>query len=397
MKTFISSFFVCLLLLSTIWGADDFIKGVDFTGGGVSTSRLNQLVDNATVTTNRGLVIYTNSAPSSAFSRYLWMDYTTTIPTVKVYSLSGGGWSNITATAVIAANSVGQGALQQNAVSRSNLVDNIINSDKLEASSVVTSKIASGNVTSNSIGQAVISSYHLVQNAVVSSNITDAAIIASKLAPNSVGVTNLQSGFALQGTNIAPATVTSNNIAEASIALTNLASSPTGLYAARANAANTGFEWARPGLIQMITTNTGSYVGLSGTLYTVDGNTVAPTTSDGVQIFSLTITPKSASSKLRITCKTPFGCTSAANITTAVYIPANSADAIAATAIYLNGSTWYNSCNIDYSMTSGTTDPITFTVRIMGSANTAGLNGRNTAAAALGGVGNASFTIEEIL
>lgn len=220
--TFVGTYLASLGLMVA---GDDLVKGYDFTGSSsVTAAKLNQLVDNATPGTNRGLVYYSPSAPSASYYRYLWLDPSTAIPGLKVYSTNGGGWSNIIASVSFSQNSIAAGVLQQNAVSTTNIVDNGISSSKIAAGAVTSSKLGLQSVDATNIVNNTITSTQIATNGLATVNYADASVTAAKLAAGSVGASNLQSGFLFYGTNIAAGTITSSNIAAGTITSSNIAS-----------------------------------------------------------------------------------------------------------------------------------------------------------------------------
>lgn len=389
--TFVGTYLASLGLMIA---GDDLVKGYDFTGSSsVTAAKLNQLVDNATPATYRGLVFYTNQAPSASYYKYLWLDPSTTIPGLKVYSTNGGGWSNIVASVSFSQNSIAPGVLQQNAVSTTNIVDSGISTIKIAAGAVTSSKLGLQAVDATNIVNNTITSTQVATNGLATANYADASVTATKLAAGSVGTSNLQSGFLLYGTNIAAGTVTGANIAGATIAPTNLATAPTALYIPRVNGATTGFEWAAPGLVQLVSTSRTDVVTCNNALELDD---TIPQNTEGDQVFTLTITPKSATSKLSITFMGIGGANGNANINSALFQD-STANALAASTAYNAVSGNPINIGLRHVMTSGTTSATTFSIRIgTAAAETAYLNANGSGTRMFGGVAASSFTIEEI-
>jgi hypothetical protein len=220
-----------LASLGIMIAADDFIKGVDFTGASsFSPSQLNQLVDNASPGAYRGIVIFTNSAPTAAYGRYIWLNWSTTVPELKVYSTNGGGWSNITATATIADGSITAANLASGSVITSKIAAGNVTADELGTGSVINSKIAAQAVAGTNIFDATITSTNIATGTIQSANIANAAITGNLIAPGVIGTYMLTNGFSLAGSNIANGTITSQNVANGGIALTNLATTAATTY-----------------------------------------------------------------------------------------------------------------------------------------------------------------------
>ena len=135
---------------------------------------------------------------------------------------------------------------------------------------------------------------------------------------------------------------------------------------------------------------------LSTTTATIPADNSIPQISEGVQVLSLAFTPISATSKLffNITVNCAYNSGAASSITTALFQGAT-ASAIAAGATGLPNSNYAMQPTVNYSMTSGTTSSITFTVRAGSSSGTTTINGIN-GSALFGGVGYSSITITEV-
>jgi hypothetical protein len=231
----------------------DLVKGYDFTGSSsVTAAKLNQLVDNAYPGTNRGMIIYTSGLYASnvtaepKLARYIWLDSSSTPPVPKVWN-TNGFWTNVTAIAAIADHSVTTSKIANGAVNSDKLASAAVIADRIAADAVTTAKILDGNVTGSKIATGTITTTNIADGTIASADIAPAAIVASLLAANSVGTSNLQSGFALQGTNIASGTITSNLIAASGLNYTNLSTfNGTARQQLRVNGAATAFEWFTP-------------------------------------------------------------------------------------------------------------------------------------------------------
>jgi hypothetical protein len=378
----------------------DLVKGYDFTGStSVTAAKLNQLVDNAYPGTNRGMIIYTtgltatNVAAEPKLARYLWLDSGSTPPVPKVWN-TNGFWTNVTAIASIADSSVTTSKIANGAVNSDKLASAAVIADRIAADAVTTAKILDGNVIGSKIATGTITTTNIADGTIASADIAPAAIVASLLAANSVGTSNLQSGFALQGTNIASGTITSTNVAQGGIIPTNLAASPTALYTPRVNGATTGFEWAAPGLIQMVSTSRTDVV-TCNTAFEL--GTGIPVNTDGDQVFSLAITPKSSASKLVITFMGVGGVNNNVNINAGLFQD-STVNAIAASTTYNQASAHPVNVGLRHVMTSGTTSQITFKLRVgTAAAATAYINADGSGTIVFGGVAASTFTIEEIL
>lgn len=206
----------------------DLNKGVDLTGASsVTATKLNQLVDNGTVATNKGMIIYSSTTPDTTnnarYTRFIWLNSSYTPPVPYVWNSSLSLWTNITAISSIADGSVTAGKLGANAVYATNIANAQIDNTKMVA----------GTVNSNILGANSVYNFHLTGSSIYSTNIANgqlltanygtASITGDKISPGSIGTSLLTNGFALQGTNIAAGTITSSNIAGNTIVATNLA------------------------------------------------------------------------------------------------------------------------------------------------------------------------------
>lgn len=253
MKKILSVFtFTYLTTLAALTAADsDIVKGFDFTGStSVTGAKLNQLVDNSYVGTNRGMIIFavTNSAGAVAsepkLARYIWLDSSFNPPVPKVWSTSGF-WTNITAIAAIAAGSVTTTGLADDAVTTLKIADGNVTVDKLGGNSVNSGKIQVGSITNAHLANGTLTSLQLAANSINSSNIVAAAVTGDKIAAGAIGVSQLTNGFALQGTNIAAGTITSVNIATNGVALTNISMvAGTSSQVLRVDPTGTALQWA---------------------------------------------------------------------------------------------------------------------------------------------------------
>lgn len=186
-----------LMTSLTSYCYDDLEKGVDLSARTTVTGvLLNQLVDNATVRTNRGLIIATNNAPNVVanprLKNYIWLDTSFEPPVIKTYSISLGEWVILT--------------LAPNSVAETNIANFAITSVKLNDNSVTTRSISNNAVTVQKIMDAAITTDKILDNAVTRSKIYDGAIDGNKIT-NKV----------ITSTHIIDGTITSNLIANSSI------------------------------------------------------------------------------------------------------------------------------------------------------------------------------------
>jgi hypothetical protein len=145
-------------------------------------------------------------------------------------------------------------------------------------------------------------------------------------------------------------------------------------------------------VLQFLSTQVGTLIDCSTPVIPAD-NTI-PQNTEGTQVLTLSITPKLATSNLRIIFSGMFSKGAATGQTTVALFQDSNANALAAKCW---DQTVASSCTgiIDYTMTSGTTSSTTFKIRAGPAANTLYCNGADGGVQWLGGVGATILTIEE--
>ena len=145
------------------------------------------------------------------------------------------------------------------------------------------------------------------------------------------------------------------------------------------------------GILQEVSTQTGAVA--TGTTQMPADDTI-PQNTEGDEYMTLSITPKSATSKLKIEVEAVCGHSAATTLCLGLFQD-STADALAATSLYA-GANENQFLSLKHYMTSGTTSSTTFKVRIGGhGAGTATFNG-SSATRIFGGVAASSITITEI-
>jgi len=242
-------FFLGLLLAGVALsraGSQDLVKGVDMTARATITqAALNQLVDNATVATNKGLIIWTNNTPSVAADpklvRYIWLDSSVYPPAIKTYDTNTSTWVASTigtgsvgtaqladgavSTVKIANSAVDNSKLADDSVTSAKIVDGTIIAGDLAANSVINSKIAAGSVNGTSLGTNVILNSHLTAGLIYPSNIAS-GVVFTNLGANSIYNSNLTANI-IQNTNLAASSVANTNLMSSSVLFTNLGTNVT--------------------------------------------------------------------------------------------------------------------------------------------------------------------------
>lgn len=234
--------------LGLLAASQDFSKGIDFTGrSNVTASALNLLVDNATPSTNRGMLIITNGAPSVVndpkLVRYIWVDTSINPPALKTYNTNSSTW----VAAAITAGSVGTAQIADAAVSTVKIANSAVDNSKLADDSVTAAKIVDGTVGTAELGANIITREKLFPALIDAGQLTNSAVQTTNIAANAVTPAKLSVGFLLpigglasnsvfnsnltasviQNTNIALAAVSNINMAANSINYTNLGTNVT--------------------------------------------------------------------------------------------------------------------------------------------------------------------------
>jgi hypothetical protein len=144
------------------------------------------------------------------------------------------------------------------------------------------------------------------------------------------------------------------------------------------------------GILQRVSTSTGTY---SSNAATIPVDNTTPQSSEGTELITLAITPKSASSTLVVDVTLVLGAT--ANDTAAVALFRDAgADAVSAVPFAIGG--FPSVVSFSYSVVSGSTSATTFKARAGCNTHTTLFNGVNAVGAVLNGLSASSITITEI-
>jgi hypothetical protein len=145
-------------------------------------------------------------------------------------------------------------------------------------------------------------------------------------------------------------------------------------------------------VVQVVNYQTGAYA--LGSTTTPYDDTI-PQNTEGDEFMTLSITPKSATNKLKIDVTVIFGHGANSYAVTALFQD-STADALAACKNQNGVSTGEDMHNFTHYMTAGTTSSTTFKVRIGATGGNIYFNGNNAPGRLLGGVSVSSITITEI-
>jgi hypothetical protein len=143
-------------------------------------------------------------------------------------------------------------------------------------------------------------------------------------------------------------------------------------------------------VLQVVNVQTGAF--FTGTTVIPVDNTI-PQNTEGTQLFTLDITPTSATSKLKIDIVICAGISSSNWVSIALFQD-STVNALATMSSYISTSGASVTVPLTYYMTSGTTSTITFKLRFGPLASTMGINGTTTQL--FGGSQISSMTITEI-
>lgn len=240
MKKYIVTFFMGL---SVALAADqDFVGGVDFTGRtNVTQAGLNALVNNATVATNKGMVIWTNNSPSVAANpklvRYIWMDTSQNPPVLKTYNTNSGAW----AAASVGTGSIGTAQLADSAVSTVKIANQAVDNSKLADDSVTSAKIVDGTIAAGDLGANSVTRAKLYPAVIDGTLLTNNAVSGTNIASGSISNSHLALGFQVFNTNIAANSIANSNLQANVIQGTNIASG----VISNSHIANTELSYAK--------------------------------------------------------------------------------------------------------------------------------------------------------
>lgn len=146
-------------------------------------------------------------------------------------------------------------------------------------------------------------------------------------------------------------------------------------------------------VLQVVNTQTGTF---ATTTATIPLDNTIPQIGEGAEFMTRTITPSSASSRLRIDVVFCGASSAANNIIVALFQGAG-ANALAAVTQVSDGSGTRRIYAFSHFMTAGTTSEMTFRVRAgSASAGTLNFNGDGGGAGLLGGVMASSITVTEL-
>lgn len=248
----IVGFIVAVTFVVTGFREYDLVPGVDLTGRtNVTGALLYQLVGNAVLNTNKGLLIRSSSKPNIAdnprYTNYFWFDNDTLtlkyyqgpgdtfanwLPVVGVSAIQGTNIASHTITSEnIGTNSIQEWAIAAGAVTSTKIADGAVVLGKLGPlavtngnlgfASVTFDKIQALTIQTTNIADGSITAAKLAAGAIAGAAITNGSVTADKIATNAIFNYHLNGGI-IQASNIANAVITSNQIASSGIYRGNL-------------------------------------------------------------------------------------------------------------------------------------------------------------------------------
>lgn len=147
-------------------------------------------------------------------------------------------------------------------------------------------------------------------------------------------------------------------------------------------------------VIQVVNVQTGAY---SSTTAIIPLDSTIPQNTEGTELFTVSITPTSSTSKLLIQANVMFTVTASQWCIIALFQD-STANALAAVPAYINIATAGITTSMQYFMTAGTTSATTFKLRYgqPTAGATIGINGPSGGVAFFGGVCISGMTVTEI-
>ena len=159
------------------------------------------------------------------------------------------------------------------------------------------------------------------------------------------------------------------------------------------DASGTGTPYIKDAVLQVKNVQDGEMN--TGTT-TIPIDDTIPQITEGTEFMTLSITPKSSLSTLQITHVGVYECGTADRNVTCALFQDNISDAIAAISTYRNVSRDREIITLTHTMVAGTTNEITFKIRVGANASSTITFNGSGGARHLGGVSASSITIMEI-
>ncbi len=392
----------------------DFVKGVDLSiYNAISGTDLNNLVDQGEPASDRGLILTTLDIagnpvvpdPSdiglSKLDRYIWRRVTAT--TIVLYSWNPAAGSDPT---YLKWQSATQLSIAPLSVTSGMLAPNSVTDDKVASISAVkiTGLPTSFAPTGNAGGDLVGSTYPnpvIAPNAVTSTKLSSSATDDTLRAVGNDHVKNLSLVVTGAAGKLAVAGVAAlqsirmNAGATAWEAFTSyftqLATLGTAYQLPRVNTGATAIEWVDSPTLQQLVKSIAIATGSTS----IPVDTTPPLFSEGDALTSLAITPKLATSLLKVEVELMVSTSASGNVAVALFRDGAGSDpAVAATLVNCDAINTGRSLKLSYVVAAGATTATTFSVRI-GSGVTWYVNRTNGAATLFGSLVTSYIRITE--
>lgn len=271
------------------------------------------------------------------------------------------------------------------AVTTAKIDDQAVISTKIADLNVTTIKIADQNVTTAKIADGNVTTIKITDDAVTSQKLADADGSSGQVTSTGSGVkTGHIQNDAVTEPKILDGSVTVNKLGALAVTTTKIDNS-----AVTSDKVAAGFQVG----FAVGTNNVAS----TSTNVIPNDNTI-PQQTEGTEVVTVSITPKSATNKLRVQAAIHIQGVNGSTTHVIALFRDSGADALA-TSYHgsINGENTKDTMILDYTLTAGSTAATTFKIRAgSASANPLGINGTTGGVAEYGGTLVSSVTVTEI-